>query len=220
MGLARKLERRLEQLVDGLSAAIFRGGMHPVELAGRLVRHADLLVEETPTGPAIPNNFTVRVNPKDLVADIDPRALDHEMTMTLAATAAERGWRIGGPVRVHVASDEAVGIGSIACQAAPQPGAIAPWAQLIDVTDGVPHPVSDNRILIGRSPDADIVLPNAEVSREHALLFRRDGAVWIVDLGSVNGTTVNGAAVDGDPFLLHAGDHVTLGSATLALRLL
>ena len=40
MGLARNLERRLEKLVDGLSATVFRGRMHPVDLANRLVRQA------------------------------------------------------------------------------------------------------------------------------------------------------------------------------------
>ncbi|NJR32893.1 MAG: DUF3662 domain-containing protein [Chamaesiphon sp. CSU_1_12] len=58
MGLARKLEHRLEQLVDGLSAAIFRGGIHPVDLAGRVVRQADLSAFEGELGQEIPNDYT------------------------------------------------------------------------------------------------------------------------------------------------------------------
>ena len=68
--------------MDGLSAAIFRGGMHPVELAGRVVRHADLMVREETGGPAIPNRFDVRVNPKDL-PDVDVAELAREVKWCL-----------------------------------------------------------------------------------------------------------------------------------------
>ncbi len=218
MGLARKLEQRLEQLVDGLSAAIFRGGMHPVELAGRLVRHADLSVRETDTGPVIPNVYTLRINPKDVAAEVDPSALDHEVTRTLALTAAERGWRTGGPISVHIHSDPDVTAGSIGIESQEVPGELEPWAHLIDVSDGTAFPLCDNRVVIGRSSSADVTLGNAEVSRRHSLVFRKAGSVWVMDLGSANGTLVNGNAVDGEPQSLHPGDQITFGSATLALR--
>ncbi len=71
MGLARNLERRLERLADGISAAVFRGRMHPVDLANRLVRQADLLVVDEPGGPRIPNRFDVWVNKSDMHEGID-----------------------------------------------------------------------------------------------------------------------------------------------------
>ena len=43
MGLARELERRLERLVDGATAAVFRGKMHPVDMAEHLVRQVDFM---------------------------------------------------------------------------------------------------------------------------------------------------------------------------------
>lgn len=61
------------------------------------------------------------------------------------------------------------------------------------------------RVVVGRSPDCDVVLNNTSVSRQHAeLLF--DGNQWMLrDLGSRNGTGVNGARVTGDR-LLQSGD--------------
>ncbi len=205
-------------LVDGLSAAIFRGGMHPVDLAGRLVRQADLLVTEGPAGASVPNHFIVLVNPRDLAADVDRQALDGELGRALAATAAERGWRTGGEVSVHVASDPAVNVGSIGCTTDTVPGPMPAWAQLIDALDGSVYEIGDNRALVGRSSKADISLPQAEVSRRHAVIYRRAGGVWIVDLGSANGTIVNGVKVDGEPMALRTGDQIVLGSATLTLR--
>lgn len=54
------------------------------------------------------------------------------------------------------------------------------------------------RVVIGRSPDCDVVLNNTSVSRQHAELLNDSGAWLLRDLGSRNGTGVNGARVAGD----------------------
>jgi|1185.fasta_scaffold1604760_1 pSer/pThr/pTyr-binding forkhead associated (FHA) protein len=67
-----------------------------------------------------------------------------------------------------------------------------------------------SKILIGRKDDCDVVLREHTVSRHHALI-RRDGEHWILeDLGSKNGTGVNGVPLDG-PVPLREGDFVTFG---------
>ena len=121
MGLARSLERRLERLMDGISAAVFRGRMHPVDLANRLVRQADLLVVDGPAGPEIPNRFNVQVNPGDIADDIDASRLTEELNRALYETAADRGWQIGGPIEVRLTADPSVGKGSIKCSARHDP---------------------------------------------------------------------------------------------------
>ena len=60
---------------------------------------------------------------------------------------------------------------------------------------------------IGRDPGADIVLSDPNVSSRHARLFVRDGKVIIRDLGSTNGTTINGRPLQ-RPMLLRAVDLV------------
>ena len=62
----------------------------------------------------------------------------------------------------------------------------------------------DNRNLIGRADDCDIVLAEPEVSRHHAVVFREGGSLWVADLHSANGTTVNDTdttttTIDQDP---------------------
>jgi hypothetical protein len=59
VSLARGLEQRLERLIDGIAARLFRGRMHPVELGTRLVREADLALRTGPAGPVAPNDFEV-----------------------------------------------------------------------------------------------------------------------------------------------------------------
>ncbi len=51
------------------------------------------------------------------------------------------------------------------------------------------------KLIIGRSPDADVVIDNTAVSRHHSSLELRDGRHYIADLNSTNGTTVNGKKI-------------------------
>jgi hypothetical protein len=77
-----------------------------------------------------------------------------------------------------------------------------------------PFPLNKDVITIGRGLDNDIVVDDAEVSRHHARLTRR-GHDWILeDLGSRNGTTVNGRRITG-PVTLMPGAQVGLGTGIL-----
>jgi hypothetical protein len=219
VGIARNLEKRLERLADGLSATLFRGRMHPVDLANRLVRQADLMVIETATGPSIPNFFSVAVNPDDMASDIDSSRIEAELGHTLDATATDRGWRIGGPVSVRITTDKSVGRGSIRCDASPVPAALPGWGELSEHRGERSFALFDNRVVVGRSSDADITLDDPEVSRHHAVLFRQGGRLWIADLGSSNGTAVNGHQLGSDAIEVGPSDMLSFGTATFALRI-
>ena len=218
MRLARQLERRLERLVDGLSGAIFRGRLHPVDVANRLLREADLAEREGALGTEIPNAWEVHVSSRDL-EHTTSTDLARELTHVLVTTAAEQGWRTGGRVTVEVVVDEGARVGALRCTGSSVATEGDTWGELLDVRGGRALDVSDNRVLIGRGETADIRIDDPEVSRQHALMFREAGRTWICDLGSVNGTTVNGAALSGTPLSLSPGDEVTFGPATFSFRL-
>ncbi|MDJ0924356.1 MAG: DUF3662 domain-containing protein [Acidimicrobiia bacterium] len=220
MGLARSLERRLERLADGISAAVFRGKMHPVDLANRLIRQADLLETDEVAGPTIPNRFVVAVNEADLTPGIDREQLAIELSSVLSETAAGRGWKIGGPIAVELTIDPSIGRGSIKCAATQAPASLPAWAELAEHRGDRSFGVGDNRTLIGRSDQADVQLSEAEVSRHHAILFREGGSVWIADLDSANGTTINGRSVASEPVEIGTGDMLAFGPVTFAVRVL
>ena len=60
-----------------------------------------------------------------------------------------------------------------------------------------------DELLIGRQGDCDVIVPNDHVSRQHARLRVVAGAVWVVDLDSANGTTINDEPVAGSRRVLH-----------------
>jgi hypothetical protein len=73
-------------------------------------------------------------------------------------------------------------------------------------------------LVIGRAPSCAIVLDDDSfVSQLHARVDRRDDQVWVEDLGSTNGTYVNGAKLHA-PAGLSNGDRITIGSAVLEAR--
>ena len=74
-------------------------------------------------------------------------------------------------------------------------------------------------VVIGRAPDADLVVADETVSRQHARLDGDRSALTVVDLGSSNGTTLNGNPMVGE-VTLHDGDLVGFGSATAVVKLI
>ena len=68
-------------------------------------------------------------------------------------------------------------------------------------------------ITVGRHPDSDIFLDDITVSRRHAEFRRDEGRFWVHDVGSLNGTYVNGTRADDR--MLTAGDEVQIGKFKL-----
>jgi anti-anti-sigma factor len=84
--------------------------------------------------------------------------------------------------------------------------------------DGRVFPVPPTGLLIGRRADAGVPLDDPEVSRRHAEVLDRDGRLVLVDLGSSNGTLLNGQRVQGEAPLAD-GDVLQIGRARLTVRL-
>ena len=79
--------------------------------------------------------------------------------------------------------------------------------------DGIAIMQSEDGMIIGKnSREANLVISNAQVSRRHARIWVVDGELKITDLGSSNGTTVNGVPVSpGSEVSIRHGDHVHFG---------
>ena len=76
--------------------------------------------------------------------------------------------------------------------------------------------LNDDVIAIGRSKENNIVLKNIKASRRHARIERIGATYQITDLGSGNGTKVNGKKIDFQA--LNKGDEIAIGDARLTLK--
>ncbi len=71
---------------------------------------------------------------------------------------------------------------------------------------------------LGRAPTNTVVIEDPFASSEHALIYRRDGRWWLEDLGSKNGTLLNGELLPA-PTIVVTGDEVGIGSVRLRVEL-
>ena len=79
--------------------------------------------------------------------------------------------------------------------------------------NGRTQPLSERRVVLGRSKECDVQVPDSNVSRRHAELRQEGSSWWVVDLDSTNGLEVNGKRVQRAK--LADGDTITLGSTDL-----
>ena len=94
-----------------------------------------------------------------------------------------------------------------------------PRALIVEDDDAVLRialPAAPASLVIGRHPACDVRVANTSVSRRHAIIARRGGVCRIRDLGSSNGTLLNGAAIAVADIAL--GDHIALGELRVRVR--
>ncbi len=82
--------------------------------------------------------------------------------------------------------------------------------------EGLEWPLDRPKFVVGRGRQADLALCEATMSRNHAALVYTEGEWFVEDLGSTNGTLLNGTRTSRAP--VKSGDEVLLGR--LALRVL
>ena len=210
MGL-QQFERRLERLVEGVFAKAFRSGLEPVELGRRLVRQMDRDRQLGPSGQRVaPNRFTFRLSPDDharlegsaaaLVPELEEAAREH---------ARDERYSFLGRVEVLLVADPSVapGVLQLDAEVRAAPGG-HPTASLV-LSGGQRHALGESTT-IGRLDTCEVRLDDPTVSRTHARVVRVGDAYEVQDLGSRNGTKVNGVGIarrplaDGDVLLIGA----------------
>lgn len=72
-------------------------------------------------------------------------------------------------------------------------------------------------MVIGRAPECELMLEDTYVSQQHARIFGKNGAWYVEDLGSTNGTYVNDQKLAA-PAMVQPGDRVRVGTTVLELR--
>jgi hypothetical protein len=241
------VERFFERLLERPSARLFRTRLQPVQLQRRIERamEAERLAASDRT--LAPNRFVVRLNPDDLdgfgemqgslateLADgalLFARAhhytlVDRPRVELLADPQVARSdiavdARFADPVSGHgAATDDSSDGDPTSTRVFTIPRPTAPAARLVVNGPGHPDrvvPVPGGTLRIGRAPDNDLVLSDGRVSRHHGRIAGRPGTLVYTDLGSTNGSRVNGEPVI--EVVLGVGDRILIGDTTLEVRL-
>ena len=217
MGL-QQFEERLERLVEGTLAKPFRSNLQPVEIGRRLTREMDLHRRVGVRGLIAPNAFAVTLAPADVERFsnfID--ALSRELSDAAREHAKNEGYLFVGPVEVEIFEGSTLKSGRFTVEAEVREDADGGFLAELVLTDGRRVQIGSEPLVIGRLPECGVVLADSNVSRRHAELRRAGDSVVLTDLGSTNGTRVNGAPIR--ERVLVSGDEVSVGSTTLIFEM-
>ena len=207
-------ERRLERMVEGAFGKAFRSGLQPVEVARRLLREMDANRTLGVRGTVVPNDFTVVLCTEDALRFDDyADVLEAELATEARDHARTEDYHFIGPVTVRLVEDPELRKGDLEIEALRKEGTGGRIGVLV-LTDGHRLPLGDAIFCMGRLPECDLKIDDALASRRHCEIRPEPDGYRLVDLGSLNGTTVNGTKVK--EHLLVDGD--LIGVAAVAIR--
>lgn len=208
----QSLERRLERMVEG----VFRGSrsaIRPIELGRRVVRAMDDQRSVDVKGRRIvPNDFTVTLSERDYASFEEIHdVLTAELVEAVREYAREEGYHFMGPVRVELTEDANQRAGRFEVHAQLRQSKGGAGAGSLVMPSGQRISLGDRPVDIGRSSDCAITLSDHNVSRRHAEIRPGARGYAVVDLGSTNGTMVNGTRIRDEQTLVD-GDIVNVGA--------
>ncbi|CAH0278939.1 Oxoglutarate dehydrogenase inhibitor [Arthrobacter sp. Bi83] len=239
MGLLDKVERGIEKAVRGVFSTGSKAQVEPVEIASRLRREVDHKAITIAAGRTLaPNVFDVLLSDDDFQrAQEWGTPLAEELCDVVINHVRSQGYTLQGPVRISFRRDEAHRPGDFEItsktEKASGPAAAAPLRAnvpaapsrqpvrlqpVLDI-DGQRYSLNAPSIVLGRSSEADILVDDTGVSRRHLEIQTAGGTTTAVDLGSTNGSYVNGHKVAGSMELTD-GSTITMGRTKIIFRLL
>lgn len=194
-----RFEHVCARVVEGTFARIFPSALEPSQVGRKLVAAQ----AATPT-----DTFLVRVHPDDYGRFTADRAfLEARWSAMLRENAPA-----GEAPRVILHEDGAVVAGSVEIEAVVD---VPDRPAMLVKPDGGAVPLHDG-LRIGRADENELVLRDGRVSRSHARIVEAEGGFAIEDLGSSNGTFLNGKRVRRARLL--AGMKIVLGETVLEVR--
>lgn len=218
MGLLDNFEKGLERAVNGAFAKTFRSGLQPVEITAALKREIDTKAAVVSRDRVlVPNTFTVRMAPEDYerMSRLGPTLID-ELVDLVQKHAASQRFQFAGGISIALQPDDGLAVGMVQVDSANTKGNVA-WTPVLDV-NGRRYPILKGRTVIGRGSEADVTLDDTGASRRHAEVQWDGSRARVRDLGSTNGTQLNGSPVS--EAVLEPDSVITIGRSRIVFRVL
>lgn len=218
MGLLDNFERGLERAVNGAFAKTFKSGLQPIEITSALRRELDTkAVVVARDRILVPNKFTVRLSQVDYdrMSALGATLID-ELTQLVQRHAAAQHYSFAGGISIRLSPDERLSQGIVDIDSVNVKGEVA-WTPVLDV-NGKRHPIVKSHTVIGRGSDADITVDDGGISRKHVEILWDGKRAQVNDLGSTNGSKLNGAPVHKAP--LEPDSLIEIGRTRIVFRVL
>jgi hypothetical protein len=218
VGILDSFEKGLERVVNGAFARAFKSGLQPLEVAAALRRELDTKAAVVARDRIlVPNRFSVRLSRADhaRMTELGP-ALTDELTELVQRHAKAQHYAFAGGISIKLELDPTVAEGTVRVESQNVKGEVA-WNPVLDI-GGKRHPLTKARTVIGRGSDADITIDDSGTSRQHIEILWDGKRGQVSDLGSTNGSKLNGQPLTKAP--LPADSVIEIGRTRIVFRVL
>jgi hypothetical protein len=218
VGILDNFEKGLERAVNGAFAKTFRSGLQPVELTSALRRELDTKAAIVTRDRILaPNRFVLSMSSTDYnkMRSMGATLID-ELVSYVQQYAANQHYQFAGGISIDLLEDPALTEGILNVESENVKGDVA-WTPVLDI-DGKRYPLEKAHTVIGRGSDADITVEDTGISRKHVQITWDGSRAQVQDLGSTNGSQLNGQPVT--KALLEPDSVVTIGRTRIVFRVL
>jgi hypothetical protein len=218
LGILDNFEKGLERVVNGAFAKTFKSGLQPLEVTAALRRELDTRTAVVSRDRIlVPNQFTVRLAPGDYerMNNLGPALID-EFTQLVQSHAAAQHYSFAGGISIKLQRDDSLSEGILRIDSVNVKGEVA-WNPVLDI-GGKRYPLLKARTIIGRGSDADITVDDTGTSRKHVEVLWDGKRGQVNDLGSTNGTRLNGQPLKKAP--LPPDSVIEIGTTRIIFRVL
>ena len=218
MGLLDNFEKGLERAVNGAFAKTFKSGLQPLEITSALRRELDTKAAVVARDRIlVPNRFTVRLSPGDYdrMTSLGDALIDELLQLVQSHATAQR-YSFAGGVVIALEKKDSLGEGLLEIESVNVKGTVA-WTPVLDI-NGKRYPITKPRTIVGRGTEADITVDDTSISRKHVEVLWDGSRGQVNDLGSTNGSLLNGAPVAKAP--LPSDSVIDIGRTRIVFRVL
>lgn len=192
MGLLDNFERGLERVVNGAFAKTFKSGLQPLEITSALRRELDTKAAVVARDRIlVPNSFTVALASGDheRMRGLGPALID-ELTQQVQRHATVQHYSFAGGISIDLVERSDLPEGIVQIDSNSVQGTVE-WTPVLDI-NGTRHSIGTGRTVIGRGSEADITVEDPGISRRHVEVLWDGKRGQVNDLGSTNGSKLNG----------------------------
>jgi len=237
----KKIEKKLEGFFEGLFAKGFKASVQPVEVAKKLTKEMDSHKTISVGKIYAPNEYTVFIGMEDIKSlKSFESVLVSDLADYITSHAKQQKYILTGPPTIEVEADENLSLGEVKVtsrltatdevenkkdqtQLIPPEEAKKqelhlhqPCLIMQGQNETLTFPLLKKTTVLGRLHTNDIVLEDPNISRVHAEVKKEGNEFFIHDLGSTNGTYVNGKPQK--KWVLQDGDIIVLGETELRFK--
>ena len=214
----KRIEQKLEKLVEGTFTRAFPSSVKPIELGKRVRR---VLEDKKTIGVQgqiiIPNRYVISLSPKDLenIESIQ-ESIQREISSSIRDHANDENYHFQGTLTVEILSNSSLKTGSIEVDGLfeENKGGFPPGSLINE--NGERLIITEQKLSIGRDKESTMQVVDVEVSRNHAEIRLLNTSFVLIDLQSTNGTFVNGQRVQ--EHTLQNFDQIKIGSTILLFQ--